>query len=144
METLKPDIQKLVWFAGLAQVGLVLGSLAIPTILKWKVELSKVQPLIRQMFWVYAAYIVGINLCFGFISIFDYKELTNSSGLAMLITAFIAVYWISRVLIQFFYFDRATFPAGKWNKLGEAALVAVFIFLSIVYCYAFYINYTHH
>jgi len=144
METLMLNIQKLVWLAGLAQVGLVLGSLAIPTILKWKIELSKVQPLIRQMFWVYAAYIVVINLCFGFISIFDSHELTSGSGLASLITAFIAAYWISRVLIQFFYFDRTNFPIGKWNKLGEAALVTVFIFLSIVYSYAFYINYTHH
>src|SRR5476651_358497 len=109
------NIQKLVWIAGLAQVVLAAGSLAIPKILKWHAELAKVQPLIKQMFWTYAAYILVINLCFGLVSVFDYRELTNGSSLSKMITGFIAVYWISRVLIQFFYFDRTNFPAGQWN-----------------------------
>ena len=134
-------IQQLVFIAGLAQVVLVLGSLAIPKILNWRPELAKVQPLIKQMFWTYAAYILVINLCFGLLSIFDSLDLINGSKLAMLITGFIAVYWISRVLIQFFYFDRANFPAGKWNKLAEVLLVSLFVFLSVVYGRAFYINY---
>jgi len=134
-------IQQLVFIAGLAQVVLVLGSLAIPKILNWRPELAKVQPLIKQMFWTYAAYILVINLCFGLLSIFDCQDLIKGSKLAMLITGFIAVYWISRVLIQFFYFDRANFPAGKWNRLAEVLLVSLFVFLSVVYGRAFYINY---
>ena len=130
----------MIFLAGLAQIGLVLGSLAIPKILNWRSELAKVNLLIKQMFWVYAAYIVVTNVCFGLISVFAYRDLTNGSTLAMLINGFIAVYWLSRVLIQFLYFDRASFPTGKWDRLGEAALVAVFVFLSIVYSYAFYLN----
>ncbi|SEO85744.1 hypothetical protein SAMN05192574_114107 [Mucilaginibacter gossypiicola] len=93
------------------------------------------------MFWTYAAYILVVNLCFGLVSVFCYWELTNGSRLAMLLTAFIAVYWISRVLIQFFYFDREAFPNGLWHKLGEVVLVTLFVFLSIVYSWAAYINY---
>ena len=74
MQTL---IQHLVFFAGLSQIALVIGSLAVPKVLNWQTELAKVQVLIRQMFWTYAAYIVVINLCFGLISIFDFVELTN-------------------------------------------------------------------
>jgi hypothetical protein len=133
----------LVFTAGLAQVTLAFGSLAIPKILKWTGELAKVQPLIRQMFWTYAAYIFVINLCFGLISLLDYKELTSTSNLATIITGFIAVYWISRVLIQFFYFDRKNFPPGILNKLAEVALVTLFVFLSVVYGAAFYTNYQH-
>jgi hypothetical protein len=141
MAALQIDINALIKFAGLAQIALVIGSLAIPGILKWRVELSKVQPLIKQMFWTYAAYILVINLCFGLLSVFAYQELRNGSVLAMVVTGFIAVYWISRVLIQFLYFDRTNFPAGGWNKFAEILLVALFIFLSIVYSRAFYINY---
>jgi len=129
--------------AGLAQVVLVGGSLAIPRVLNWRNELAKVQPLIKQMFWTYAAYILVINLCFGLLSLLDYKELLNGSTLALLITGFIAVYWISRVLIQFFYFDRTNFPAGKWNRLAELLLVVLFIFLSMIYSLACYSNYKH-
>lgn len=136
---MKP-VQQLIFLAGLAQIALVLGSLAIPKILNWRGELAKVNLLIKQMFWVYAAYILVINLCFGLISVFAFRDLTNGSKLALLINGFIAVYWISRVWIQFLYFDRASFPAGKWNRLGEVVLVTVFVFLSIVYSCAFYLN----
>jgi hypothetical protein len=129
--------------AGLAQVALVAGSFAIPKVLNWKNELAKVQPLIKQMFWTYAAYILVINLSFGLLSLCDAKELVNGSVLALLITGFIALYWISRVLTQFLYFDRSNFPAGKWNKLAEVLLVMLFIFLSIIYSTALYINYKH-
>lgn len=134
-------VQQLVYLAGWAQIALVLGSLAVPKVLNWKQELARIQPLIKQMFWVYAAYIVVINLCFGLLSVFDCHELINGSALAMLLTGFIAVYWISRVLIQFLYFDRANFPNGNWYRLGEAALVLVFVFLSCIYGWAAYFNF---
>jgi hypothetical protein len=135
------NIQILLRFAGLAQIALVIGSFAIPRILNWRGELAKVQTLIKQMFWTYAAYILVINLCFGLVTVFCYQELSGGSRLATLLDAFIAVYWISRVLIQFFYFDRAAFPNGLWHKLGEMVLVSLFVFLSIVYTWAAYINY---
>jgi len=140
MKTTQAYLQQLVYLAGLAQIALVIGSLAIPKILNWRLELAKVQPLIKQMFWTYAAYILVINLCFGLISVFAISELTNGSKLAMLVTAFIALYWLSRVLIQFLYFDRKSFPDGIWNKAGEVVLVALFVFLSIVYSLASYFN----
>ena len=141
MKPIQFNIQGLIFIAGLAQLALAGGSLVIPKILNWRFELAKVQPLIKQMFWTYAAYILVINVSFGLISVFAFEELTNGSKLAMLIAGFIAVYWISRVLIQFFYFDRANFPSGKWNRAGEVVLVTLFVFLSVVYILAFYVNY---
>lgn len=141
MKTCQAHLQQFIYLAGLAQIALVIGSLIIPKILNWRVELAKVQPLIKQMFWTYAAYILMINLCFGLLSALAPREITNGSKLAMLVTAFIALYWLSRVLIQFLYFDRTNFPSGFWNKIGEAVLVTLFIFLSVVYSWAFYFNF---
>ncbi len=137
------SIQQCIYFAGLAQITLAIGSLAIPPILNWRTELAKVQPLIKQMFWTYAGYIFAINLSFGLLSVFDFKELTNGSTLTMLVTGFIALYWISRILIQFLYFDRSNFPAGFWNVMAEITLVTLFISLSVIYSLAFYFNYQH-
>jgi len=134
------NIQQLVCVAGLAQIALALGSLVIPKILKWRPELEKVNPLIKQMFWTYAAYIFVINLCFGVLSVLAFRDITAHNKLAGVITGFIATYWISRVAIQFLYFDRAHFPTGKWHKLGEALLTIVFVFLSMVYSWVFYLN----
>ena len=140
---MKTSIQQYIYLAGLAQIVLAIGSLAIPRILNWRLELTKVQPLIKQMFWTYAAYILAINLFFGVISVLDFKELTGGSMLSILITGFIALYWISRVLIQFLYFDRTSFPKGAWNLVGEVVLVVLFIFLSLVYSTASYFNFQH-
>ncbi len=136
-------LQQLLFIAGLAQIVLVFGSLAIPKVLKWQAELAKVQPLIKQMFWTYAAYILVINLCFGLLSVYCSRQLTDGSELALLVTGFIAVYWISRVAVQFFYFDRTNFPAGIWNKLAEIVLVILFVSLSVTYSQAFYYDYQH-
>ena len=136
------NIQNLIRLAGLAQVVLVSGSLLIPRILQWRIELAKVQPLIKQMFWTYAGYILVTNLCFGLISLFATDDLLNGSRLAIFLSGFIAVYWISRVFIQFFYFDRTNFPTGKWHKVAEIVLVALFLCLSVVYSVAFYVDFS--
>ncbi len=55
----------LIWalkLAGLAQLALVAGSVAIPKCLDWKGGLAGLMPLLRQMFWAYAIYISAI-LC---------------------------------------------------------------------------------
>lgn len=137
METL----QQIVRLAGLAQVALAIGSLLVPKVLNWRAELAKVQPLIKQMFWTYAAYIFVINICFGVLSLFAYRDISNGSTLATLVTGFIAAYWISRVLIQFLYFDRSDFPNGNLHKFAEFILVSLFIVLSIVYSWAAYANF---
>lgn len=129
-------------FSGLAQLALALSSLAIPSVLNWKFELSKVQPLIRQLFWTYAAYILVINMCFGLLSYFAAEKLLDGSFLATVLSGFIAVYWISRVLIQFLYFDRASFPKGKIYQLAEAVLVLLFLILSVFYSWVTYFNLT--
>jgi hypothetical protein len=136
-------IQQLIFLAGIGQICLAAGSVVIPKLLNWSSEMAKVQPLIKQIFYTYACYILVFNFSFGFLSVFVYEDLTNGSRLATLVTAFIAVYWISRVCIQFFYFDRANFPTSGWHKLGEGVLVTLFFFFSAVYSWTFYLNLTH-
>ncbi len=128
------------WFAGLAQVVLVIASTAIPRLLRWKEELAKTSILIQQMFWTYAGYILVINFSFGIISIIGTGELLDKSFLARVVTLFIAVYWLTRIMIQFFYFDTSAAPKGWIYKAGEILLVALFFFLAAVYSWAFFYN----
>lgn len=124
--------------AGIAQIALVIGSLVIQLVLNRKANLAKVQLWIKQTFWTYAAYMLVINFCFGLLSIFAANDLLNGSLLSLLICGFIAVYWILRVYL---HFERVSFPQEKLQTTGEAALVGLFIYLSIVYSLAFYFNY---
>ena len=92
------------------------------------------------MFWTYAAYILVINICFGLLSVFGTEELLNHSFLARYITLFISVYWLTRIGIQFFYFDTTDAPKGLFFTLGEIALVGLFVVFTLVYFIAFLYN----
>jgi len=46
-----------VFVAGVGQLALIVASLAIPRVLRWREETAKLRPLTRQVFWTYAIYI---------------------------------------------------------------------------------------
>ena len=64
-----PPLSWLIFFAGLGQLALVAGSLAIPRVLHWREETAKLNPLTHHVFWTYAAYIWTTNLSFGLLSV---------------------------------------------------------------------------
>ena len=134
------DIRILIILAGIGQICLALGSITIPKILGWKEELQKLSPMLRHIFWVYAAYILVTNFSFGLLSLLAPETLIDSTLLATIVSGFIALHWVSRLFIQFFYFKRSNFPKGFLYNLGEIALVGLFIFLSAVYLFVFYHN----
>jgi hypothetical protein len=129
-----------IFWCGIGHIVLCLGSLYIPKALNWQAHLAMLQPLLKQMFWTYAAYILVINLSFGIISVFGSDELLNRSFLAKGITLLIGIYWLTRIAIQFFYFDRSQAPKGLIFLLAEAALVGLFIVFTVTYLAAFLIN----
>ena len=107
--------------------------------LGWRAETAKLRPLTRQVFWTYAAYIWATNLSFGLVSLHP-AWLLDGSPLAAGVTGFISAYWIGRVGIQFFYFDRSDAPSGPAVRLAEVGLVALFVYLAAVYSAATLFN----
>ncbi len=139
MSALASYLPTLVFLAGVGQLVLIAASLAIPRVLRWREDTAKLRPLTRQVFWTYAAYIWCTNLAFGLVSLKP-GWLLDRSPLAACVTGFIAAYWVGRVLIQFFYFDRSDAPQGLHVRLAEVALVGLFIYLSLVYAAALLLN----
>jgi hypothetical protein len=131
---------RLVMLAGIGQLAVIVVSLAIPRILRWREQMTTWRPLIRQMFWTYAGYIWTTNLCFGLVSTIGPHWLLDGSPLAAAVTGFIALYWGARLIIQFAYFDRSELPAGPGHRLAEFAMVALFAYLTLTYCGAMLLN----
>jgi len=119
---------------------LCVGSLFIPKALQWREHLKNLKTLLRQMFWTYAAYILLINFSFGILSVFGSYELLNHSFLARSITLIIGTYWLTRIGLQFFYFDKSEAPKGFLYTLGEIALIGLFGVFTITYLIAFSFN----
>jgi len=130
----------LIFIAGLSQLILVIGSLAIPKVLNWSEDTAKLRPLTRQVFWTYAGYIWATNLSFALISMMSPESLTDGSFLAAAVTAYITLYWAARIAIQFFYFDRSDAPQGIQFQIAEWALVLLFVVLTAVYGWALILN----
>ena len=119
--------------AGLGQLALAAGSLAIPRILGWRAETAKLRPLTREVFWTYAGYIWVTNLCFGLVSTLAPGALLEPTRLALLVNGYIAVYWGARLVIQLVGFDRSDIPDGLSYRLADAALTGLFASLTAVY-----------
>ena len=136
-------LEPALWLAGVGQLALVAGSLAIPQQLGWREKLAATSPLIRQMFWVYAGYILATNLAFGLISALAPARLLDGSPLAAAVCGFIAVYWAVRVVIQWTYFDLSEVPQTRFNTLARWSLEALFVALALVYGAATWANGRH-
>jgi hypothetical protein len=127
------DWDGLIVTAGIAQLGIVVASTAIPRILRWPEDLAKLRPLTRQVFWVYAGYIWCTNLAFGVLSVASPLWLSDPTPLAGAVTAYISAYWGARLLIQYAFFDRSEMPRGAIFRIGEVVLVGLFLLLALVY-----------
>jgi len=118
--------------AGALQLLLFVGSFAIPKNLRLGERVVCLEPFIRQMFWTYACYILVSHLFFGLISVFlTIHLLHNPLGNVLLL--FMGVWWLARIGVQIFYFDRSGIPYTLFNKIAEALLFCLFIFLTLTY-----------
>ena len=134
------SLESAVRLAGLGQLALAAASTAIPYVLRWKTEAAALRPLLRQLFWIYAGYILGFHIAFGLVSLLAPRWLLDGSGLATAVAGFIATYWGVRLVLQFAYLDRSDAPKGRWFSAAEAALVSLFVYLSATYAAALLAN----
>lgn len=130
-------IRFLLMAAGLGQLALAIGSLAIPRMLGWREDTAKLRPLTRQIFWTYAGYILSFHICFGLLSLLAPDWLLDRTPLATAVCGFITVYWGTRLVLQFTWIDRSQAPKGAFFVAAEVALVALFAALVLIYGAAF-------
>jgi hypothetical protein len=99
-------MKELIRGAGVVQVGIVLANIPLPGRLRVRERLAGVPRFVRQIFyvhWIYIVIVVGLfaALCFGFAA-----ELAGASGLGRFLSGFMCGFWLLRILLQVFYYDR--------------------------------------
>ena len=130
-----PTTIQCIQLAGLVQLSIALASLAIPRELGWREETKRLQPLTREVFWTYAAYIWGTNVALGLVSLLLAPDLASGSPLARAITGYALLYWGARLAIQLVCFGKHA-PEGLRFKMAEAALTVAFAVLTATYAWA--------
>jgi hypothetical protein len=128
-------LTRLIFVAGIGQSGVLIASALVPVRLNWRDELRGLSRLHRQMYWVYAGYVVLSIVAFAALSIFNSRELASGSGLARGFCAYVAVFWGIRVALQA-VFDVKEHLTAWWLKVGYVVLTVMFAGFTIVYGWA--------
>ncbi|TMD21137.1 MAG: hypothetical protein E6I99_12780 [Chloroflexi bacterium] len=121
------------WLAGLGHFCLLGASFQVPGRLNWKQDLAKLQPFNRKLMWTYGAFTVLTIVAFGVLTLTLHDEFLHGDPAAMGLAAFIAVYWIARIVVDALYFKHADWPAGRSFVAGHLMLTGLFIALASTY-----------
>lgn len=118
------------WMAGFVQVAMAFANLFIPKKLNYQENLSRVAPIIRQIFVVHSVYIVGVVLLFAVLTFGFAVELASGRGLGRFLAASMAIFWLFRAPVQLLYYDASL---RRTNRLGDVAFTLAALFLTITY-----------
>jgi len=122
--------------AGVLHLGLMCAGLLMPRVVGIRPHLAKMPPFIRQLFWVYYAFIGLCLLSFGIITIVFADTLASGGPLARALCLFFAAFWTLRLIAATFIFDMRPYLTTKYRRVGYHALNSVFAYLPVVYALA--------
>lgn len=121
------------WIAGGLELAIAFANFVLPRKLKYQENLSRVTPMVRQIFVVHSAYIVGVVLLFAVITFGFTGDLASGRGLGRFLAAAMALFWFCRVPVQLFYYDSAL---RRDNRFGDVAITLTLFFLACTYTIA--------
>ena len=123
--------------AGAVQLAIGFANFVLPAKLKYRENLARVAPIVRQIFVVHSGYIVGIVVLFATITLAFTAALASGRGLGRFLAAAMAMFWICRVPLQLFYYDRAL---RHDNRSADVAITLAFLFLATTYAAAAFVQ----
>lgn len=124
---------ELILLGGFVHVILVGANVVLPRVLQPATELAPASPMIRKMFYVHWIYLVFVLAAFAAMSFLFAPEMASGRGLGRFLSATIAVFWLARVLVQFFYYPS---DLRRANRLQDVLIILAFSFLGAVYAAA--------
>jgi len=129
-------LEALLYAAGILHFAVLIASALVPSVLDWRTELARLGLMTRQLVWVHGIFIVLVIIGFGALTLINVEGLAAGSVLARSVCGFIALFWTSRLAVQFFVFDPREHVKHWLLRIGNHGLTVVFAFFSIVYGWA--------
>jgi hypothetical protein len=121
------------WLAGAGHFAVLIASFQVPYRLEWKQDLGKLTPFNRKLMWVHGAFTVYTIVSFGALTLLLHDDILRGQRAAVALAAFIGVYWLLRVVVDFAYYDHSDWPKGGAFVAGHILLTSLFIFLAATY-----------
>jgi hypothetical protein len=127
------SIVMLLWLAGGMQLALVAVSFLLPEKLHYEENLSKVSPIIRQIFFMQHNLILFFLLGLSGLCLFFAPEIAEGGALGTYLSAGMALFWLLRLGAQTFFLDT---DVKKQHRLGDLVYKGVFIVLCGIFTFA--------
>lgn len=132
---MKINLTLLLQIAGVLHLGLICAGAMMPRVVNLRQHISGLPPFIRRLFWVYYAFIGLCLVSFGLLTVTFAGTLAAGSDLARAVCAFLAVFWMVRLLAATFVFDVRPYLTSGWWRLGYQATNVAFAYLPMVYAW---------
>jgi hypothetical protein len=116
--------------AGAVQLAIGLANLPLAFRLQYRKNLARASPMVREVFYVHAGYIVLVVLGFAALSLLFATELAGGQPLGRFLSGFLAIFWLLRVPIQLFYYPA---EIRRQNRLADVIFTVAFAFLAVVF-----------
>jgi hypothetical protein len=127
------SLEQAVFLGGIAHLGILGAGIVMTKVLNWKTELKKLDQLTQHIIWTHGGYVWLTILAFGLVSVLFPNELIASRPLGPAISAFIALFWGIRLIIQLFYFNARPYLTDWKLKIGYYGLTVCFLYFTAVY-----------
>ena len=116
--------------AGAVQLAIGLANLPLAIRLQYRRNLAGASEIVRQVFYVHAAYIVLVVFGFAALSLLFPTDLASGRPLGRFLSTFLAIFWLLRVPIQLFYYPT---EIRRQNQLADVIFTVAFAFLAVVF-----------
>ena len=116
-------------------LGLICAGALMPRAVNLKTNLAALPQFIRQLFWVYYAFIGLCLVSFGLMTFAFAPTLAAGTALARAWCVFLALFWTIRLIAATIIFDVRPYLTNHFWRLGYHATNIVFVYLPVVYAW---------
>jgi len=126
----------LVQIAGILHLGLLVAGGSMAKAVRFREQTAALPPFLRQLFFVYMAFIGLVLAGFGLLTFLFAGEIARGEPLARGLCFLFTVFWGLRLVVASFVFDVRPYLTTPLYRLGYWATNAVFVYLLAVYAFA--------
>jgi len=125
-------MQSLLEIAGALLVALALFHAFLPGHFKWRDELRSVTLLTRQIHYIHTFFIALTLLLTGLLCLAEARELLHTP-LGQKITLGLFVFWLCRLVIQFFGYSPALWKGKRFETAMHLLFSLLWVFFTLVF-----------
>jgi len=121
---------RLIWLAGAIHAGIVVANFPLFRRFEIRENVRSMPLFLRQIFLVHWLYILLVVGMFSAVCLLFARDLAGASALGRFLSAFMAGFWLLRIFLQIFYYDRELRRANRaldaLYVVSLSMLVAIF------------------